>query len=68
MQQEKPTTLLYIRGEGKVGKSRIVKAIHMGFMFLERQSELLLVAPSGIAAANISGATVHNALNIDDRM
>ena len=60
--------LLYVRGERGVGKSRVVKAIHMRFMFLERQSELLLAAPTGAAAANISGATVHGALSIDNRM
>lgn len=40
----------------------------MGFMFLERQLELLLAASTGAVAANISGATVHDALSIDDRM
>ena len=60
--------LLYVRGEGGVGKSRVVKALHMEFMFLERQPELLLAAPTDAAAANISGATVHGALSIDDWM
>lgn len=57
--------LLYIRGEGGVGKSRIVKTIHLGFSFLKRQENLLVAAPTGAAAANIGGATIHGALNID---
>lgn len=60
--------LLYVQGEGGVGKSRIVKAIHLGFSFLKRQTELLIAAPTGAAAANIGGATIHGALSIDDRI
>lgn len=58
--------LLYVRGEGGVGKSRVVKAIHLGFSFLKRRSELLIAAPTGAATANIGGATIYGALNIDD--
>lgn len=38
----------------------------MGFMFLKRQSELLLIVPTGAAAAIISGTTVYNTLSIDN--
>lgn len=58
--------LLYVRGEGGVRKSRVVKTIHIGFMFLERQSELLLRVAAGTAIANMSKATVHGALSIDN--
>ena len=60
--------LLYVRSESGVEKSRVVKAIHMGFMFLDRQSKLLLVVPTRVMAANISGVTVHGTLSIDNRM
>ena len=60
--------LLYVKGEGGVGKSQVVKTIHIGFIFLERQSELLLAAQMGAATTNISGATVYDVLGIDNRM
>ncbi len=60
--------LLYVRGERGVGKSRVVKAIHLGFSFLKRQKELLVAAPTGTATANIGGATIHGALSIQDRI
>ncbi len=56
--------LLYVRGEGGVGKSRIVKAIHLGFSFLKRRKELLIAVPIGAATANIGDATIHGALSI----
>lgn len=47
--------LLYVRGEGGVGKSRVVKAIYLGFSFLKRRTELLIATRTGAAAANIGG-------------
>ena len=58
--------MLYIKGEGGVGKSRIIKAIYLGFSFLKRQKMLLIAALIGAAVANIGGAIIHEALNIDD--
>ncbi len=58
--------LLYVRGEGGVGKSKIVKGIHLGFSFLKRRKELLIAALIGAATANIGRATIHGMLNIDD--
>ncbi len=58
--------LLYVRGKRGVGKSRIVKAIQIGFSFLKRRKELLIAAPTGAATANIGGATIHGVLSIDD--
>ncbi len=58
--------LLYVRGERRVGKSRIVKSIYLGFSFLKRQKALLIAALTRAATANIGGATIHGALSIDD--
>ncbi len=58
--------LLYVREEGGVRKSRIVKAIYLEFSFLKRQKELLIVTPIRAAAANIGDATIHGTLSIDD--
>lgn len=38
----------------------------MGFMFLEKQAELLSAAPTSTMAANISGAIVYDVLSIDN--
>ena len=56
--------LLYIRGAGGVGKSRVIKAIEMGFLLLQRKEELLIAAPTGAAASGIGGSTVHAAMGI----
>ena len=58
--------MLYVKGERGVGKSRIIKAIQLGFSFLKRRKELLIAALIGTAAANIGSATIHGALSIDD--
>ncbi len=60
--------LLYVRGKGGVGKSRIVEAIHLGFSFLKRRKELLIAAPTEAATANIGGATIHGVLSIDNHI
>lgn len=58
--------LLYVRVEGGVGKNRVIKGIHMRFMFLERQQELLLAVPTDTTATNISGAKVYDELSFDN--
>ena len=60
--------LLYVKGERRVGKNEIVKAINLGFSFLKRWKELFIAAPTGAAAANIGSATIYGALSIDDRI
>jgi hypothetical protein len=57
--------LLYIAGEGGVGKTRVIKAIELGYELLQRKSEVLLMAPTGAAAYNIGGRTIHNAMSIN---
>lgn len=59
--------LLYIQGEGGVGKSRVVKAIELGFWLLSRREDLVLAAPTGAAASNIEGSTIHTCLGIGVR-
>lgn len=60
--------LFYIKDEGGVGKSQVVKAIHIGFMFLERQSKLLWAVLMGASVTNIREAIVYGALSIDNWM
>jgi hypothetical protein len=57
--------LLYIVGEGRVGKTQVIKAIKLGYELLQRKSKVLLIAPTSVAAYNISGRTIYNALYIN---
>ncbi len=58
--------LLYVRGEGGVGKSRIVKTIHLGFSFLKKRKKFLIAALTGAASANIGDVIIYGARSIDD--
>ena len=57
--------LLAVAGEGGVGKTRVVKAVERGFELLQRKDEVIKLAPTGAAAYNIRGRTLHTALAID---
>lgn len=57
-------TLLYVRGEGDVGKSQIIKATMAGMDLICRKEEVILMAPTGAAADNIGGNTFHTSLGI----
>lgn len=48
-----------------MGKSRVIKALQLGYLMLERSQELATVAPTGAAANNIGGSTIHTALSIN---
>jgi hypothetical protein len=56
--------LLYIRGEGRVSKSQIIKAIIAGIDLIHHKEEVILMVPIGAAADNICGNTYHIALGI----
>lgn len=57
-------TLLYVGGEGGVGKSQIIKGILAGMDLIHRRDEVILMAPTGAAADNIGGNTLHTSLGI----
>jgi hypothetical protein len=61
---EQDQKLLYIGGEGGVGKSQIIKAIVAGIDLIYRKEEVILIAPTGAAADNIGGNTYYTALGI----
>ena len=56
--------LLYVGGEGGVGKSQVIKAIVAGMDLIDRKSKVILMAPTGAAADNISGNTYYTSLGI----
>jgi hypothetical protein len=57
-------TLLYIGGEGGVGKSQIIKAIVVGMDLISREHEVIVMAPTGAAADNFGGNTYRTSLGI----
>ena len=66
-----PPVHLFITGGGGAGKSHLIKAIYhtvtKSFRYTSMNPELptvLLMAPTGVAAINISGTTIHTALAI----
>jgi ATP-dependent exoDNAse (exonuclease V) alpha subunit len=56
--------LLYVGGEGGTGKSRIIDAVRLGMVLLEREKEILVLAPTGNAAKNVQGSTIHTGLDV----
>ncbi|KAJ5367847.1 hypothetical protein N7541_001788 [Penicillium brevicompactum] len=57
-------SLLYVGGEGGVGKSQIIKAIVAAIDLICRREEVIIMAPTGAAADAIGGSTYHNSLGI----
>lgn len=57
-------SLLYVGGEGGVGKSQITKAIVAAMDLIRRREEVILMAPTGAAADAIGGSTYHTSLGI----
>ena len=60
---------IYLGGPGGTGKSHVIKLIHWDVIYLLQQSMrvqldkplVLLTAPTGLAAFNIGGVTLHSA-------
>jgi tRNA G37 N-methylase TrmD len=57
-------TLLYVGGEGGVGKSQVIKGIMAAMDVIHRKEGVILMAPTGAAADNIGGNTFHTSLGI----
>ena len=54
----------HIGGEGGTGKSRIIEAVRLGMMLLQRKNEILVLGPTGNFASNVQGGTIHTGLDI----
>jgi len=57
-------SLMHTSGEGGTGKTRIIKAMAAIMSLLDRQHEIMLMAPTGCAADNIDGNTYHTSLGM----
>lgn len=62
--ERKDQFLLYIGGEGGTGKTRVINAIKDGMRLLGRGKQFVVAAPSGTAAKNIHGSTVHAVMGL----
>jgi len=56
--------LLYVGGEGRVGKSQIIKSIVAGIDLIRYKDKVILMAPTRAAADNIGGNTYYTTLGI----
>lgn len=56
--------LMYVAGVGGTGKSHLIRCVVQLFDCLSRRKELLLGAPTGIAATLIGGRTLHSLILI----
>ena len=78
LKQHKPVKPyhVFLSGSGGVGKSYVVKMLHMDTVKLFQCSQqikpedvpILLTAATGVAAHNTNGITVHSAFMLNDRM
>ena len=62
---ENQIILYYVRGEGGMGKSRVIQALQQRYSLLQRSHELAIIAPTGAAVNNIGRSTLHTALDIN---
>lgn len=61
---QREQSLIYVGGEGGVGKSQVIKAIVAAMDLIHRKEEVMLMAPTGAAADIIGGSTYHTSLGI----
>ncbi|KIY62961.1 hypothetical protein CYLTODRAFT_360717, partial [Cylindrobasidium torrendii FP15055 ss-10] len=62
---------MIIGGPGGTGKSHIYQAIREFYAEIKNEGQLLFMAPTGVAAANIGGSTIASTLSTmmrDDQM
>ncbi|EJD35909.1 hypothetical protein AURDEDRAFT_74809, partial [Auricularia subglabra TFB-10046 SS5] len=62
-----PPLQLYLAGMAGTGKSRVIHAISAFFVAMGVPDQLLLLAPTGTAAANIGGHTYHSVLGLNPK-
>lgn len=58
---------IYIKGEKRVRKSRVIKAIEMRFTILSKKKELVISAPTSLVANGVNRSTVYAALRVNNK-
>lgn len=56
--------LLYVRGEGEVGKDHMIYALEIGFILLNKRRELMISKPTECVTKSIEESTVYTTLSI----
>lgn len=59
--------LLYIRKEGRVSKSWVIKGIELGFLLFSYRANLVFAISTRVATSNIEGSRIHTCLEIGIR-
>ena len=59
---------MYIGGMGGTGKSQVIKALSHFFLLRKEAHRFIIVAPTGTAAALLSGSTYHYMFDINEHM
>lgn len=59
--------LLYLKDKDKMGKSWIVNAIKIGFILLDRESELVISTLSGSVANSVGKSTIDIAICVSSQ-
>ena len=65
--QEPNQMIMYLGGEGGTGKSAVLNALTSYMIGLGVRSKLRIGAPTGVAASNIGGSTIHSLLGLNER-
>ncbi len=58
---------MYLGGMAGTGKSQVLKAVTKFFEDIGQSGQIVLLAPTGSAAAQIGGSTYHSYLGINDK-
>ena len=68
VQEHPPPLRMFIGGPGGTGKSRVIQAIQQFFARTGQARRFRVCSFMGVAARNVSGSTLHAALNLNERM
>lgn len=60
--------LVYIRVEKGIKKSKVVNAISIGFILLDRETKLVISVPINSTANGIGGITVYITLRVNSKV
>lgn len=65
---DRPTLLrLYIGGCGGTGQTQVILALNEFFRQIDHSRQFCVCSYMGVAAKNVSGTTLHSALNLNER-
>lgn len=57
--------LIYVKSKSGIRKSRVIKAIEIGFVLLSRRNELVIFVLTDFAANGIGGNTIYTVIEVN---